>query len=166
MEDGTYYVAAGSYASGIRDEDVGTYTLQVTIDDFSDDTDTNGTVEVGGSVSGEIESQGDRDWFAVTVEAGKTYQFDMEGSATDRGTLANPTLRTMRDVNGDAVSYSYGGWDRDSGEGLNARATFTPDAAGTYYIIAASGGHNQADDSYGRSLGTYTLSVEELVDAI
>ena len=83
-EDGTYYVAAGSYLSGYRDEDVGTYTVQVSIDDFRDDTDTTGTVEVGGSVTGEIEAQGDTDWFAVILEAGKTYQVDMEGSATDR----------------------------------------------------------------------------------
>ena len=169
-EDGTYYVAAGSYVSGIRDEDVGTYTLQVSVDDFGDDTDTDGTVSAGGSITGEIEAQGDRDWFAVTLEAGKTYQFDMEGSATDGGTLENPTLLNMRDANGDEVRTADGSWrytgDRDSGEGLNARATFTPDAAGTYYINAASGGHMHADDSYGRSTGTYTLSVEELVDAI
>ena len=70
--------------SGDREEDVGTYTLQVSIDDFRDDTDTTGTVEVGGSVTGEIEAQGDQDWFAVTLEAGKTYQIDMEGSPTGR----------------------------------------------------------------------------------
>ena len=56
--------------------------------------------------------------------------------------------------------------DRDNGEGLNARATFAPDADGAYYVVAASGGHMHADDSHGRSLGTYTLSVEELLDAI
>ena len=32
--------------------------------------------------------------------------------------------------------------------------------------VAGSGGHMHADDSHGRSLGTYTLSVEEVVDAI
>ena len=162
-EDGTYYVAAGSYVSGIRDEDVGTYTLQVSIDDFADDTDTTGTVEVGGSVTGEIEAQGDHDWFAVTLEADKTYQIDMEGSPTDAGTLANPFLRYMRDADG---WKTFAGSDRDRGEGLNSRSTFTPDEDGTYYVVAASGGHLQAEDSHGRSLGTYTVSVEELVDAI
>ena len=168
--------------SGIRDEDVGTYTLQVSIDDFRDDTDTTGTVEVGGSVTGEIEAQGDEDWFAVTLEAGKTYQIDMEGSETDGGTLENPFLYTMRDANGDVlrIVHDNGFWsqnvwtsDQDSGEGLNSRVTFTPDEDGTYYLVAASGGHIYAADSHGRSLGTYTLSVEEsvppveeLVDAI
>ena len=43
----------------------------------------------------------------------------------------------------------------------------------TYYLVALSGGHMHAADSHGRSLGTYSLSVEEsvppvedLVDAI
>ena len=56
--DGTYYVATGSYLTGIRDLDVGTYTLRVSIDDFRDDTDTTGVIEVGGSVTGEIETAG------------------------------------------------------------------------------------------------------------
>ena len=155
---------------------------KVLIDDFRDDTDTTGTVEVGGSVTGEIEAQGDEDWFAVTLEAGKTYQIDMEGSETDGGTLENPFLYTMRDANGDVlrIVHDNGSWSQnvwtsaqDSGEGLNSRVTFTPDEDGTYYVVAASGGHIQAADSHGRSLGTYSLSVEEsvppvedLVDAI
>ena len=170
-EDGTYYIAAGNFMSGIRDEDVGTYTLQVSIDDFRDDTDTTGTVEVGGSVTGEIEAQGDEDWFAVTLEAGKTYQIDMEGSETDGGTLENPFLYTMRDADGNYLRLASGSQnvftsDQDSGEGLNSRVTFTPDEDGTYYLVAASGGHILAADSHGRSLGTYTLSVDELVDVI
>ena len=95
-QDGTYYVAAGSVLRGIRDEEVGTYTLVVSVDDFRGDTGTTGTVGVGDSVTGEIEAQGDEDWFAVTLEAGKTYQIDMEGSPTDGGTLENPFLHTMR----------------------------------------------------------------------
>ena len=31
---------------------------------------------------------GDKDWFAVELEASKRYQIDMEGSPTSRGTLA------------------------------------------------------------------------------
>ena len=170
--DGTYHIAAGSFITGQRDQDVGTYTLQVSIDDFRTDTGTTGTVAVGGSVTGEIEAQADQDWFAVTLEAGKTYQIDMEGSATDAGTLANPYLRYIRDADGNRLFndngyVTYEGADSDSGEGLNARATFTPDEDATYYVVAASGGaRHHGDDSYGRSLGTYTLAVEELVDAI
>ena len=170
-EDGTYYVAAGSVLRGIRDEEVGTYTLVVSVDDFRGDTGTTGTVGVGDSVTGEIEAQGDEDWFAVTLEAGKTYQIDMEGSPTDGGTLENPFLHTMRDADGNYLRLANGRQniftsDQDSGEGLNSRVTFTPDEDGTYYVVAASGGHIYAADSHGRSLGTYTLSVEESVPPV
>ena len=105
LADGTYYIAAGSYLTGYRDQDVGTYTLQVSVDDYGDDADTAGTVEVGGISTGEIQYQGDRDRFAVTLEAGKTYQIDMEGSSTDGGSLENPAIYIF-DTNG---NYIFGG---------------------------------------------------------
>ena len=166
-QSGTYYVSAGtSHTSYNRFPYLDTYTLNVSIDDYSDDTDTTGMIEVGGSVAGEIEAQGDRDWIAVTLEADKTYQIDMEGSPTDGGTLPNPLLGTMRDADGDEVAFRYTTHDHDSGEGLNSRATFTPDEDGTYYVVAASGGPFGSADSHGRSLGTYTLSLEEVVNPI
>ena len=36
---------------------------------------------VGGSATGEIDYWGDRDWFAVELEAGTTYRIDLEGVA-------------------------------------------------------------------------------------
>ena len=73
----------------------GTYTLSVILlgangaseadTDFPATTATTGRVEVGGSVTGEIDSDTDRDWFKVELEAGKTYQFDMEGQSHKRG---------------------------------------------------------------------------------
>ena len=39
-------------------------------DDYSSTTQTSGVAEVGGSATGEIETRSDRDWFAVTLDAG------------------------------------------------------------------------------------------------
>ena len=61
-------------------------------DDFASTTETTGRVAVGGTATGEIETSNDFDWFAVALQAGKTCQIHMEGSATDGGTLENPTL--------------------------------------------------------------------------
>ena len=45
-------------------------------DDYRSDTSTTGVVMVGGSVTGEIERSGDRDWFAVDLVEGRLYWID------------------------------------------------------------------------------------------
>ena len=104
---------------------------------------------VGGSATGEVETGGDQDWFAVTLEAGRTYRIDLEGSDTGAGTLNDPYLYGIHDADGVLLA---GTTDDDGGQALNSRLEFTPDADGTYYIEAGA---------YSSHIGTYTLSVEE-----
>ena len=146
---GTYYVAAGAYT-----DRTGTYRLSLTKleDDHPAGTGTTGTVAVGGSAAGEIESPGDRDWFAVTLEAGTRYQIDLEGSPTSAGTLGNPHLHGVHDANGNAIAATS---DDDGGTGLNSRLVFEPASTGTYYAAAGASGSGT---------GTYLLSVTELED--
>ena len=161
-EDATYYVSAGAYGS--RE---GTYTLSVTkvTDDFAAGTSTAGAVAVGGSATGEIEFRGDRDWFAVELEAGKTYRFDLEGSPTDAGTLHDPYLRGIHDAEGDLIA---GTTDDDGGTGINSRVGFTATEDATYYVSAGAyqfyGGGCPAFGPCLPELGTYTLSVTEVTD--
>ena len=156
--DDTYYVAAGA-----RRDFEGTYTLSVTDvtdgapDDFAADTGTTGTVMVGGSVTGDIETSADRDWFAVTLEAGKTYRIDLNGSATGDGTLYDPYLHGVHDANGNRLD---GTTDDDDGVGFNSRVVFAADAPGIYYVAAGASGDWEAWE------GTYTLSVEEVTDGM
>ena len=147
-EDATYYVSAGAHQSR-----TGTYTLSVTeaTDDFTAGTDTAGAVTVDGSATGEIELGSDRDWFAVTLEAGKTYRFDLEGSGTDAGTLFDPYLRGIHDAEGDLIA---GTTNNNDGTGKNSRVTFTATEDATYYVSAGA---------YSYREGTYTLSVEEVI---
>ena len=140
--DGVYYIAAASQYSS-----QGTYTLTVGSDDFAATAQTAGVVEVGGSLVGEIGAGGDEDWWRVTLEAGKTYRVDLEGEATEAGTLNNPRLAGIYDADGERIE---GTADNDDGVGNNSRVAFTPDADGVYYIAAASQYSSQ---------GTYTLSV-------
>ena len=155
IENATYYVSAGANGSN-----TGTYTLSVeeVTDsipaDLTAGIDTAGTVAVGGSAMGEIEIGGDRDWFAVTLEAGKTYQFDLEGSPTIAGTLSDPYLRGIYDAGGNLIS---GTTNDDGGTGVNSRVTFTAVGNATYYVSAGA---------IGSGTGTYTLSVEEVTDSI
>ena len=60
-------------------------------DDYSADRFTTGAVEVGGSATGTIETAYDHDWFAVELVAGRTYQFDLQGSPGGGGRFPTPT---------------------------------------------------------------------------
>ncbi|MBT8420089.1 MAG: PPC domain-containing protein, partial [Gammaproteobacteria bacterium] len=85
---GYYYVAAGAYSSR-----TGSYRLTATditpTDDFSANTGTQGRLSLGGNATGNIESNGDRDWFRIHLDAGQRVRFDLEGSPTGRGTLSD-----------------------------------------------------------------------------
>ena len=120
-------------------------------DDFPGSTSTTGEVDVGGSVTGNIDSGTDKDWFKVDLEMGKRYQIDLEGEDTGRGTLGN-TFLTLYDASGNSLMVN----DGSSGVGLNARLIFAPTANGTYYVQAADPG---VDSAFGGATGTYTLSV-------
>ena len=148
-DGGKYYVSAGAYGSA-----TGTYTLSVmnvSADDaLTAGTATTGTVAVDGSVTGEIDYPGDRDWFAVTVVAGTRYRIDLEGSPSAAGTLGNPYLRGIYDSSGNPIR---GTTDNDGGTGNNSRVTFTATGSGTHYVSAGADGG---------ATGTYTLSVTNL----
>ena len=118
-------------------------------DNISDSISTTGRVTVGNSLTGEIETTNDSDAYAVELVAGRTYRIDLEGAATDKGTLADPFLRWLRDSSGNGL---HGTRDYDGGEGLNPRQVFTPQVSGTYYITASG---------QGDSVGTYTLTVTD-----
>ena len=116
-------------------------------EDLPADTTTTGEVEVGGSVTGNVDRDADVDWFAVELKKGKRYQFDVEGADTGRGNLADPFLWGLYDAGGQAISDAR---SNDGGVGKNGRVIYTPTADGTYYIAAAG---------TATMTGTYTLSV-------
>ncbi|QLA14669.1 clostripain-related cysteine peptidase [Desulfolutivibrio sulfoxidireducens] len=149
---GTYFISAGAYSSG-----TGSYRLYVTkagsaADDYASSTSTTGTVSVGGSVTGTVNSSGDADWFAVTLTAGQSYTIDLQGADSSQGTLANPYLQGVYTASGTLLS---GTSDHNSGTGVDSQVTFTAATSGTYYIAARG---------YGTGTGTYTLSVARTDD--
>ena len=150
-------------ATEINDNLTGAYTLSVIVlgangaseadTDFPATTATSGRVEVGGSVTGNRGSIGDTDWFAVVLEAGKTYQIDQKGEYGGGGTLEDPYLDNIRDSSGNQISSTFNN-DVDSANGIfDSQIIFTPTAAGTYYLVAFASGS---------VTGTYTLSVRDI----
>ena len=158
-KSGTYYLAAGSPPEKLYGKE-GTYRLSVTditdgvADDFAADTTTTGAVSAGDSATGEIEFGGDHDWFAVELEADKTYRIDMEGRDSRAGTLQDPYLRGIHDTNGNLIP---GTTDDNTGARSNSRLDFTATETGTYYLAA---------DGQGGEEGTYRLSVTDISDGV
>ena len=48
-------------------------------DDYAGDISTTGVVNAGGLTTGNIETDGDTDWFRITLPASGAYRFDLEG---------------------------------------------------------------------------------------
>ncbi|MCY3634392.1 MAG: PPC domain-containing protein [bacterium] len=143
-QTGTHYVSAGG--------DSGTFTLFAAAlgsDDHPANTTTTSTVTVGGSATGEIEREGDRDWFAVTLVAGTTYRIELKGTRTRDGTLRDPYLHGIHNSSGTRIA---GTSDDDSGIGSNSLITFTAAHSGVHYLSAG------ADRDW---TGSYTLYVTE-----
>ena len=116
----------------------------VPTDDYLGSTGSSGSVAIGGSITGTLETSGDRDWFSVQLTAGQDYTFGVAGSATGSGTLADPFL-VLRDSGGAFISQ-----DDDSGSGANARIDYTPDTSGTFWLSVRSFGSNPT--------GTYVVT--------
>ena len=131
-------------------------------DDFAADGSTQGRLEVDGSVTGNIASSGDQDAFAVELVQDRTYRFDLEGSETEQGTLADPAIVFIFLLDSSNNATPIGNTtDFDSGEGENSRLTFTLPSGttyptGTYYILVGEEG--------GDATGTYRLTMTRLTD--
>ena len=118
----------------------------VVVDDYANNTSTYGSVVPNSSQQGTIEHANDEDWFWTYLDAGQSYEIDVQGQATGNGSLSDPYLWGIYD--------SVGNWtgveDDDSGVGLDAYTTFTPASSGSYYVAVQG--------AFG-STGSYTVSV-------
>ena len=142
---GTYSVKACAYGASSG----GTYTLSVEeiADDFSADTDTKGTVTVGGSATGEVQAAGDIDWFRVSLAADTSYVIELAGVLDcEDCTLLEPALHGLYDAGGTLIADTTPA----VGAGQPSRVTFTPPTAGPYYVAAGA---------HGDGVGTYTVRV-------
>ena len=116
--------------------------------DAAKDTSTAYTLSVGASFFGEIDDPGERDWVAITLEAGETYELDLYGDTSGAGSLADPIMAIY-----DSAGIYLAGND-DGGEGTEAHITFEASYSGTYYLMARA---------YSAGMGTYELSVEQVL---
>jgi serralysin len=103
-------------------------------------------IAVGGSARNAINFRGDRDWYRISLEAGRAYQFRLNSSVNVPGVQAlSDAFLYLRNSAGTIVRQ-----DDDSGGNNNSLIQFTAPSSGTYFLDAA--GHE------GRHFGTYTLT--------
>ena len=103
---------------------------------------------------GTIGTAGDQDRFAVELEAGRTYRFDLTGSPGGGGTLPDTFFRAIYDSEG---RYQPDSYNDDFEGGRDSRVTFTASESGTYYA-RVSGDRDET--------GSYTLSVTDVTGQV
>src|SRR5437016_4324322 len=111
-------------------------------DTVAGSTGTSSTLSGATSVRGYINSNGDQDWYAVTLAAGQTYTFALSGFGV--GALSDAYLRLL---NSSSTQVAF---DDDSGPLANSKLTFTASTSGTYYVSA---------QGYGTTTGQYLLTM-------
>ena len=126
-------------------------------------TSASGRAPIGSSVTGNIESATDRDWFRVRFNGRigeRVYWLELKGADTGDGTLPDPLIVGIYDRQGNYIPYSHvvgqsKTRDNDSGYGRNAITDFTEPCAGDYFVAVAG---------FEGSTGSYTLSVTDITD--
>ncbi len=118
--------------------------------DAAESTATAYRFEVGQSVSGQLSSSTDEDWFAIELQAGVTYSIRLLGYGSDF--LTDPLVRILNG-NGSQLATNDDGFTSGSNtHERDAALTFTATQSGTFFIEA---------DAYGSQTGEYLLSVTE-----
>ena len=125
---GVYYVAAFDYS-----ESTGSYSISAAVptDDYLGSTTTGGRLTPNGTAAtGQINVPADTDMFAISLNAGTQYTFDLKSAGQGSG-LKDPYM-VLFDSAGKPLAY-----DDDTGVGYDAEITFTPTTSGTYYVGAS-----------------------------
>lgn len=126
-------------------------TYDFTTDDWAGDRTSAGVVPLVGAITGQIASGGDRDWFAVSLTAGRQYTFSLDAAAGSTGTL-DPML-SLYNAAGTLIAAN----DDATGSTLNARLVYAPGATGTYWL--------EARDVASAGFGGFTLAAAQTGDA-
>ena len=167
---GDYYIALGSYGSAGNRE--GHYTLEVEKSDatYLDGDDyppgytilghfvwgtefgfvqPRGYVSVGGSVTGYIESDRDKDWFAVELVAGTQYRAVMRGITLHDAQIGGVKSETGGHVRHPPID------DINVMLSLDSRLDFSVATSGTYFIEATT----PESIVSANNIGQYRLSI-------
>ena len=155
------------------------------MDDYLNNENTSGILNINSVSEGSIETVGDRDWFRIDLTSGQQIQIDLFGRTSTRLDTSHDRINHICNGNctlgggseppefifnrldnplSDSLLRLYNSnnelvaSDDDSGEGLFSSLTFTATDSGEYYASAASYG-----DYY---TGNYSISASLLSETV
>ena len=137
----TYYIEVSGFEST-----TGTYQLSLSVlgaqppDDHGDDRSGATRIRDGEFLSGDIELDGDRDFFFFSAEGGREYRIETH--------LGFDTVLVLYGPDGDYLVE-----DDDSGDSAASRLEWVAPSSDTYYIEVSG---------FSGTLGTYQLSLSDL----
>jgi hypothetical protein len=100
--------------------------------DLPDNSQTDILLSVGESMLSDIADPDDRDWVALTLEAGKTYRIELDGVGSNA--LGDPYIYGLFDGDGQSLDR----FDNDGGGAPDARLVYSATESGTYYVEVGS----------------------------
>ena len=118
----------------------GSYTLTVGADDHGNAASVATTLAVDTPITGDIEHDGDADWFKF--EASIYFQYRIETTLTS----GDSTLQLI-DGEGQQIAYND-----DHGDGLASRISWTPATSGYYFAVV---------ESFSGTLENYTVTIHQ-----
>jgi len=126
---------------------------------------TASTIALGSVVTGEIQSGGDQDWYAVDLVAGTSYTFFLVGVTSD----AAITDAYLQLIGPDGITEVANADDIFSTEGdklsFDSRLIYTPTESGTFYL-AAQGYDNSGQPGGAFGQGNFMLTAAPSDEAI
>lgn len=144
-KDGSFYLSQSAYYS-ISSNLGFTLTTSQAVDDFGANATGAGRLGIGLSSKGVIESAGDRDWFAVSLDAGGYYWFRVDGYNEGGGTLPSYSSVTLKllDASGNVLAMTPSNYYYGTGTFV----PFTASTKGTYYVEVGVSGSGSISGSY------------------
>ena len=163
-----HYGAAGtSFATADGVVPVALLSTDGLIDTVPGNTSTTAVLTVGGPAKvSTINTIGDKDFYKVTLEAGKTYEIGM--FAQVGGPSGVPLVDSyieIYDANGAFITQADGGASTQintANSGFDAILTFTPKQAGTYFVNARAFDNLTQDGPDGDLVGDYSLTATDV----
>jgi Ca2+-binding RTX toxin-like protein len=162
-------MTAGFEPDGVGDVKIPDYTplAVITTDTVGGDTGTVTTLTVGApAIVSTIDTIGDQDFYAVTLEAGKTYEFGVYAKVG--GPSATPlsdAFVELYDAAGNLIVSADGGATtalNTINSGFDALLTYVVETSGTYYVNARAFDNVAEDGTGGDLVGDYEIFANDV----